>query len=44
MLGIGFIGFGKITTRYHIPYLLNRKDKICIKEIYFPTIDRSVMQ
>lgn len=44
MLNIGFVGFGKSATRYHIPYLLNRKDKICIKEIYSPTIDQSAIQ
>ncbi len=25
-LHCAFIGFGKSTTRYHLPYVLNRKD------------------
>ena len=34
MLTIGFIGNGKSANRYHIPFILQRKDKIKIKTIY----------
>lgn len=33
-LRIGFIGNGKSANRYHIPFVLNRKDKLEIKMIY----------
>lgn len=36
MLKLGFIGFGKSATRYHLPYLLNRKDKFFVKKIFTP--------
>ncbi len=26
VINCAFIGFGKSTTRYHLPYVLNRKD------------------
>ncbi|WP_034912314.1 oxidoreductase [Erwinia sp. 9145] len=29
-----FIGFGKSATRYHLPYVLARKDKFTVKRIY----------
>ncbi len=32
-LTIGFIGFGKSTTRYHLPYLLIREN-IVVKTIF----------
>ncbi|WP_121611292.1 oxidoreductase [Mesobacillus foraminis] len=35
-VSIGFIGFGKSTTRYHLPYVLKRK-KIRVKTIYSRT-------
>lgn len=34
VLTIGYIGNGKSTNRYHVPYVLQRKDKIKIKMIY----------
>lgn len=34
MLTIGFIGNGKSTNRYHLPFILQRKDKIRVKTIY----------
>lgn len=34
MLTIGFIGNGKSTNRYHMPFILTRKDKIKVKTIY----------
>ena len=37
-LVVGFIGNGKSANRYHIPFILTRKDKIEIKKIY--TIDQ----
>ena len=33
-LKIGFIGNGKSTNRYHMPFILTRKDKIKVKTIY----------
>ena len=34
ILTIGFIGNGKSTNRYHMPFILTRKDKIKVKTIY----------
>ena len=31
---IGFIGNGKSTNRYHMPFILTRRDKIRVKKIY----------
>ena len=33
-LTIGFIGNGKSTNRYHMPFILTRTDKIKVKTIY----------
>lgn len=33
-LHCAFIGFGKSTTRYHLPYVLNRKDSWHVAHIY----------
>ena len=35
-LTIGYIGNGKSANRYHIPYVLQRKDKIAIKKVFTP--------
>ncbi|MBP2071552.1 hypothetical protein [Thermoanaerobacterium butyriciformans] len=35
-LKIGFIGFGKSTNRYHLPYVLLRNN-IEVKKIYYRT-------
>lgn len=34
MLNIGYIGNGKSTNRYHIPFVLQRRDKMTVKTIY----------
>jgi predicted dehydrogenase len=34
MIHCAFIGFGKSATRYHLPYVLARKDKFNVKRIY----------
>lgn len=34
MLTIGYIGNGKSTNRYHLPFVLQRQDKIRVKTIY----------
>ena len=34
VINCAFIGFGKSTTRYHLPYVLNRKDS-CMSRIFF---------
>ena len=34
MLTVGFIGNGKSANRYHIPFILQKSDKIKIKMIY----------
>ena len=33
MLTIAYIGNGKSTNRYHLPFVLQRKDKIKVKKI-----------
>lgn len=33
-LTVGFIGNGKSTNRYHLPFILSRRDKIYVKTIY----------
>ncbi len=33
-LHCAFIGFGKSTTRYHLPYVLHRKDRWHVAHIY----------
>ncbi|EAO9455934.1 oxidoreductase, partial [Salmonella enterica] len=33
-LHCAFIGFGKSTTRYHLPYVLNRKDSWHVAHIF----------
>ena len=33
-LVIGYIGNGKSTNRYHLPFVLQRKDKFEVKTIY----------
>lgn len=44
MLNIGFIGFGKSATRYHLPYLLNRKNKFFVKKIFSPEINKKLIK
>lgn len=44
MLNIGFIGFGKSATRYHIPYLLKRKDRIEVKKVYSSVFDDQLVE
>ncbi|WP_419155558.1 oxidoreductase [Weissella minor] len=34
MLNIGYVGFGKSTNRYHLPYIKQRLDRISVKRIY----------
>ena len=34
MLTIAYIGNGKSTNRYHLPFVLQRKDKIKVKKIF----------
>lgn len=38
MLTIGFIANGKSTNRYHLPFVLKRKDKMKVKTIYSPNV------
>ena len=40
-LAIGYIGNGKSTNRYHLPFALNRKDKIKVKMIYQRNLRKS---
>ena len=42
MLTVGFIGNGKSANRYHIPFILQRSDKIKIKMIYTRQHSRDV--
>lgn len=39
-LHCAFIGFGKSTTRYHLPYVLNRKDTWHVAHISVVTLNR----
>ncbi len=34
VINCAFIGFGKSTTRYHLPYVLNRKDSWHVAHIF----------
>ena len=36
IITIGFIGNGKSANRYHMPYILTRKDKFKVKTMYSP--------
>lgn len=36
-LKVGYLGNGKSTNRYHLPFALQRKDKIIVKSIYAPS-------
>lgn len=38
VLTIGYYGNGKSTNRYHIPFLIRRRDKIRVKTIYARTL------
>lgn len=42
MLTVGFIGNGKSANRYHIPFILQRTDKIKIKMVYTRKHSRDV--
>ena len=42
MLTVGFIGNGKSANRYHVPFILQRSDKIKIKMIYTRKHSRDV--
>ena len=39
---LGYIGNGKSTNRYHLPFVLKRKDKFIVKTIYNPRIHHDV--
>jgi predicted dehydrogenase len=41
-LTVGYIGNGKSANRYHLPFVLQRKDKIKVKSIYSPNIKTSI--
>ena len=38
MLNIAYIANGKSTNRYHLPFVLKRKDKLKVKTIYSPNV------
>lgn len=40
MLNIAYIGFGKSTNRYHIPYVKERSEHFHISRIVAPHIDK----
>ena len=40
MLNIAYVGFGKITNRYHIPYLMERQDRFKISRVVTPTLGK----
>ena len=39
-LVIAFIANGKSTNRYHLPFVLQRKDKIKVKKIYARNLNK----
>ena len=41
MLNIAYIANGKSTNRYHLPFVLKRKDKLKVKTIYSPNVSNS---
>ena len=44
MLTMGYIGNGKSTNRYHLPFVLQRKDKIKVKTIFDRHIDNPLWE
>ncbi|MCW0953665.1 oxidoreductase [Weissella ceti] len=40
MLNVGYVGFGKSTNRYHLPYVEQRLDRINVKRIYARTLGK----
>ncbi len=44
MLTIAYIANGKSTNRYHLPFVLQRKDKIKVKKIYARHLDKTEWQ
>ncbi|MFV0394366.1 MAG: Gfo/Idh/MocA family oxidoreductase [Coprobacillaceae bacterium] len=42
MLTIGYIGNGKSANRYHLPFVLQRKDKIKVKTIFDIHLDNNI--
>lgn len=43
-LVIAFIANGKSTNRYHLPFVLQRKDKIKVKKIYARNLNKKEWQ
>jgi len=41
MITIGYIGNGKSTNRYHLPFVLERTDKLKVKKIYARNLEKS---
>jgi len=39
MLTIGYIGNGKSTNRYHLPFVMQRSDKITVKKIFARSLE-----
>ena len=40
MLNIAYVGFGKSTNRYHLPYLKLRLDKFRVGRVVTPTLGK----
>ncbi|MDR0899922.1 MAG: oxidoreductase [Lactobacillaceae bacterium] len=40
MLNIAYVGFGKSTNRYHLPYINIRQDKFHVSRIVTPTLNK----
>ena len=40
MLKIAYVGFGKSTNRYHLPYLAVRRDKFTVARVVTPTLGK----
>ena len=39
---LGYIGNGKSTNRYHLPFVMQRPDKFIVKTIYNPRIHHDI--
>ena len=39
---LGYIGNGKSTNRYHLPFVMQRPDKFIVKTIYNPHIHHDI--
>src|SRR5471030_1444881 len=41
-INCAFVGFGKSATRYHLPYVLQRRDTFQVKTIFYITLHADI--